>query len=251
VPQQLDPVHFGHLQIRHDDIGRELCRDSESDDAVRRRLHRKPLLLEKTLEARPRARFVVHDENSSFGFLLGHGVHVPPASSVPIARPVETSMLAGALLKGSVMTPAKSILVATDFSDISERATAYAIDLAGQLGARVTFLHVYELPVYVFFDGALAVTSDLAGSLSAAADGAMATLVARQKASGVPAEGRVSVGSPADEVQRVAEEIKADLIVVGTHGRRGLARAFLGSVAEIVVRTSTRPVLVVPSPQAA
>jgi nucleotide-binding universal stress UspA family protein len=79
----------------------------------------------------------------------------------------------------------------------------------------------------------------------------MATLVAKQKASGVPVEGMVRVGPPADEVQRAAEEVKADLIVVGTHGRRGLARAFLGSVAEIVVRTSTRPVVVVPSPQAA
>jgi nucleotide-binding universal stress UspA family protein len=149
------------------------------------------------------------------------------------------------------MNPAKSILVATDFSDISERATAYAVDLARLLGARVTFLHVYEIPVYSFFDGALVATSDLAASVSAAADGAMATLVAKQKASGVPVEGMVRVGPPADEVQRVAEEVKADMIVVGTHGRRGLARAFLGSVAEIVVRTSTRPVVVVPSPQAA
>jgi len=149
------------------------------------------------------------------------------------------------------MNSARSILVATDFSDISERATAYAVDLARQIGARVTFLHVYEIPVSSFFDGALAATADLASAVSAAADRAMATLVAKQKASGDPVEGMVRVGPPADEAHRVAEEVNADLIVVGTHGRRGLARALLGSVAEIVVRTSTRPVMVVPSAQTA
>jgi len=148
------------------------------------------------------------------------------------------------------MHPEKSILVATDFSDISARATAYAMDLARQLGARVTFLHVYEIPVYSFFDGAMTATSALAASVADAADGAMAALVAKHKASAVSVEGMVRVGPPADEVQRVAEEVKADMIVVGTHGRRGLARAFLGSVAEVVVRTSTRPVVVVPSPHA-
>jgi len=148
------------------------------------------------------------------------------------------------------MNSAKSILVATDFSDVSNHAAAYAVDLARQLGARVTFLHVYEIPAYSYFDGAMLATSELTASLSIAADGAMATLLNEQKASGVLVDGIVRVGSPTDEVQRVAEEIKADLIVVGTHGRRGLARAFLGSVAEVVVRTSTRPVVVVPAPHA-
>ena len=149
------------------------------------------------------------------------------------------------------MSAIRSILVATDFSAISAGATTYAIDLAGQLGARVTFPHVYELPMSSFFDGALVATSDLAASVAAAADGAMATLVAKDKGSGVPVDAMICVGSPPEEVLRVAERLDGDLIVVGTHGRQGIARAFLGSVAEIVVRTSARPVVVVPSPHPA
>jgi len=146
------------------------------------------------------------------------------------------------------MSCAKNILVATDFSDLSDHATAYAIELARQLGARVTFLHAFEIPGYSLLDASLMATADVAASISAAADGAMAALVAKQAASGIPVDGLVRLGPPADEVRRVADEMKADLIVVGTHGRRGLARAFLGSVAEVVVRTSKRPVVVVPDP---
>ncbi len=145
------------------------------------------------------------------------------------------------------MSTGKRILVATDFTDISGHASAYGVELARQLGAHVTFLHVYEIPIYSFLDGALVATSELAAALSRAADGAMQSLVAKYGGSESRVDGLVRVGSTADEVQRVAAEVGADMIVLGTHGRRGLARAFLGSVAEVVVRTSTRPVVVVPS----
>jgi nucleotide-binding universal stress UspA family protein len=147
------------------------------------------------------------------------------------------------------MTPAKSIVVATDFSEIADNATAYAVDLARRLGAKVTFLHAYEIPVYSFFDGSLVATADLAASIASASAGSMEALLTKYKGSGVAVDGVVRVGPPAEEVQRVAEEVKAELIVVGTHGRRGLARALLGSVAEVVVRTSSRPVVVVPFPR--
>jgi nucleotide-binding universal stress UspA family protein len=79
-------------------------------------------------------------------------------------------------------------------------------------------------------------------------NGAQAGLQAevdKRKGSGVEIKTVLRQGIPVDEVHSVADEVNADLIVVGTHGRRGLARALLGSVAENVIRTSMRPVLAI------
>ncbi|MCE9525416.1 MAG: universal stress protein, partial [Planctomycetales bacterium] len=63
--------------------------------------------------------------------------------------------------------------------------------------------------------------------------------------SNVPVERRLLAGDPAEAIIRLAETEKADLIVIGTHGRRGLRRVLMGSVAEVVVRTASCPVLTV------
>jgi nucleotide-binding universal stress UspA family protein len=64
----------------------------------------------------------------------------------------------------------------------------------------------------------------------------------------VPITHRLELGDPASEILRVAEEIKCDLIVLGSHGRGAIARLLMGNVAEHVVRRATCPVLVVKSP---
>ncbi len=70
--------------------------------------------------------------------------------------------------------------------------------------------------------------------------------LARKRIHGeVPHEVVVKVGQPAEAILRAAEELNPDLIVMATHGRRGMVRFFLGSVAERVVRESTRPVLTI------
>jgi nucleotide-binding universal stress UspA family protein len=143
----------------------------------------------------------------------------------------------------------KNIVVATDFGDIANHATVYAVELARELGARVTLFHAYEMPLYAYADGAMLATEDLVAGLSTTAESTMGELVALHRSKGVAVEAVVRLGAAADEVTRFADEIHADLIIVGTHGRRGLARALLGSVAEIIVRTSARPVLVVPFPE--
>ncbi len=139
------------------------------------------------------------------------------------------------------------ILVATDFSEIADDAIRAALELAGKLGAAVTLLHVYSLPTYLFFDGstwvpparvAADILSESAHRLALARDAAAP--------SGVPIETAVEEGAPAEQIVRYAAERGFDLIVVGTHGRRGLSRLALGSVAERVVRTSSLPVLTVP-----
>jgi len=139
----------------------------------------------------------------------------------------------------------KTILVPVDFSDTSERALDYAVDLAKQLGAKVVVMHAYELPVYGFPDGAFVATVEMATRIMNGAQAGLQAEVDKRKGSGVEIKTVLRQGIPVDEVHSVADEVNADLIVVGTHGRRGLARALLGSVAENVIRTSMRPVLAI------
>jgi nucleotide-binding universal stress UspA family protein len=139
----------------------------------------------------------------------------------------------------------KTILVPVDFSDTSERALDYAVDLAKLLGATVVVMHSYELPVYGFPDGAFVATVEMATRIMNGAQAGLQAEVDKRKGSGVEMKTVLRQGIPVDEIHSVADEVKADLIVVGTHGRRGLARALLGSVAENVIRTSHRPVLAI------
>lgn len=139
----------------------------------------------------------------------------------------------------------KTILVPVDFSDTSEKALDYAVDLAKSLGAKVVILHAYELPVYGFPDGAFVATVEMATRIMNGAQAALQACVEKRKASGVEMKIELRQGNPVDEVHSVADAVGADLICVGTHGRRGIARALLGSVAEQVIRTAKKPVLAI------
>jgi nucleotide-binding universal stress UspA family protein len=105
--------------------------------------------------------------------------------------------------------------------------------------------------VYGFPDGAYITAADLAAQLSNAAQQRLDAAVDSQKTSGIPMTRVLRDGVPWEEINAVAGETKADLIVIGTHGRRGLARALLGSVAENVIRTATQPVMVIHGPREA
>lgn len=137
----------------------------------------------------------------------------------------------------------KIILAPTDFSPASLSALDYAVDLAQKLGARVHVMHAYELPVIGFPDGVLTITADMADRLINAARSSLDEALARYAGRGVELTDALVQGDPRDAILTVAEEVGADLVVMGTHGRRGLARALIGSVAERVVRTSPVPVL--------
>ena len=138
----------------------------------------------------------------------------------------------------------KTILVAVDFSDSSEAALAYAVELAKPLGARLVVMHSYELPVYGFPDGALVASVEVATRIMQGAQTGLEGMVERYKGE-AQLDTIVRQGVAWEEVRAVAEEVDAGMIVIGTHGRKGLARALLGSVAEKILRTSTRPVLAV------
>jgi nucleotide-binding universal stress UspA family protein len=143
------------------------------------------------------------------------------------------------------MSKIQRIVVATDFSEIADTVVDQALDLARQLGASITLVHAYEIPIYGFPEGVLVAPPDIASRIGSSAEAQLERLAKRHADSGVPISTVLRMGAAWDEINAVAEEQSADLIVVGTHGRRGLARALLGSTAERILRTATRPVYAV------
>lgn len=139
----------------------------------------------------------------------------------------------------------KIILVATDFGEPSEAALSTAIDYAKVFGAEIVLMHAYEVPIVGFPDGAVMDIAELTTRLMEGAKEGLDRAIQLHEGSGVTIRAVVKQGDPWRMVNETAEEVGAGLIAVGTHGRRGLSRALLGSVAEKVVRTATVPVLTV------
>ncbi len=144
----------------------------------------------------------------------------------------------------------RKILVATDFSPDSERAIDAALELAHGNGGQVTLLHVYEMPPHSTpYLGMYVPAPELTADIVADTRRALEAQKARRATEGVAIEIAWAAGTPASEaaaeIVRYAAEHDFDLIVVGSHGRRGFRRLVLGSVAEAVVRTADRPVLTV------
>jgi nucleotide-binding universal stress UspA family protein len=141
------------------------------------------------------------------------------------------------------------LLVPVDFTETSERALGYAIELARRFEAKITIMHAYQVPVYGFPDAAYITSAELAAQISNVAQQRLDAITDAHKTDGVEVVAILRDGVAWEEINTVAGELKADLIVIGTHGRRGLARALLGSVAENVIRTSTVPVMVIHGPR--
>jgi nucleotide-binding universal stress UspA family protein len=140
------------------------------------------------------------------------------------------------------MAPIHTILYPTDFSEPSDYAFHLACAVARDYGARVIALHVEQLPVFAYGEGM--VPPDPEG-LQAAARGRLDQLAPYPT---VRVEQWLEEGDPIEVILEVAKEVNADLIVMGTHGRKGLARILLGSVAEQVGRQAPCPVLTVRTP---
>jgi nucleotide-binding universal stress UspA family protein len=147
----------------------------------------------------------------------------------------------------------KTILVPHDFSSGANHAAAIARDEAKAHGAKIVLLHVIDLPTQLQPD--TAILPDATGAPISVKDYAvnqaenhLKDLCERLGKDGVSATAFIRVGSPVDEINRFAEENAIGLIVMGTHGRSGLAHLLVGSVAERVVRTSKVPVLTIRHP---
>src|SRR5678815_589500 len=143
------------------------------------------------------------------------------------------------------MTLPTSILVPTDFSETAARALDYASALAAKLGARIHVVHVIGIPALGIPELGVALTSVTIDSLVRDNQAALDRLVDSRRNQATFGDVLLRTGDPRDMILQAANEVHADLIVIGTHGRRGLARALLGSVAEEVVRTAPCPVVTV------
>ncbi len=143
------------------------------------------------------------------------------------------------------MASFKHIILATDFTGASQGALETALALAGDCTAMLTIVHTCDVPPPVLSELPDAMTSFVQRARSKLDD-----LVASAQAASPGARGILKVGVPWEQILAAAAESRSDLIVMGTHGRRGLEHAVMGSVAERVVQFSPIPVLTVPGRKA-
>jgi universal stress protein A len=140
----------------------------------------------------------------------------------------------------------RQILYATDFSTTSRRALDTAMALAKSQKAKLTIMHVLAPIVLVPEQYLDAVTMDrLQNEARQWSSRQLARLSTRAKNNSVKASVLLREGDAAEQIVRACRSRKSDLIVMGTHGRRGLRKFFLGSVAERVVATAPCPVVTV------
>jgi nucleotide-binding universal stress UspA family protein len=143
------------------------------------------------------------------------------------------------------MNPIRHLLVAIDFDETSKRALDYAVNLSTQLGARLTVVHAYSLPVLNALDAEYIPTAAAAADKAEAHQKQLDARIAPFKARGLSISGVLRIGAAPEEVCTLAKEIGADLIVVGSHGRGPLGRALLGSVAATILHEAPVPVVTV------
>jgi nucleotide-binding universal stress UspA family protein len=133
------------------------------------------------------------------------------------------------------------ILVPTDGSDAANAAVPNAIDLAAKYDATLHVLYVADTTEY----STVTFEDDVVDPLEEEGEDVVDAVVAKADIEGVDARGVVMQGGVFETIQNYVADEGIDAVVMGTHGRRGLGRALLGSVTERVVRTSDVPVLTV------
>ena len=147
------------------------------------------------------------------------------------------------------MIAIKKLLVPTDFSEYSQFALKYAAAFAEGFAAKVYVMHVHEpYPQGAVFEG-MVYDSELVAKAEAKARGDLDAVVAQLTARQIQAEPVFAAGRPYIQIVRQAEKLEVDLIVLATHGRRGVSHLVFGSNAEKIVRLSPCPVLTVKHPE--
>jgi nucleotide-binding universal stress UspA family protein len=137
----------------------------------------------------------------------------------------------------------KKILFPTDYSSLSDAPLAYATALARDMGATLLIVHVEEPPMA--YGG-----GEMYYGVAEPDYDALRRMLENVKPTdpAVPCERRLVTGDPAGAIADLAASEGVDLIVMGTHGRTGLRRLLMGSIAEAVVRTAPCPVLIYKPP---
>ena len=144
-----------------------------------------------------------------------------------------------------------TILVATDFSEPSEAALTYGRELARNFGARLVVLHVAgNIVAFGGGDGAVVIDPEVQSQVEAGARERLESLISDEDREQLRASTALLISNATPQaITSYAKETKVDLIVMGTHGREGVMRVVLGSVAETVVRRAPCPVLTVHQPE--
>jgi nucleotide-binding universal stress UspA family protein len=145
----------------------------------------------------------------------------------------------------------RTILVPTDFGDASIAALDFAVDLVEGTDAKIYVLNTFEIPIVGLPDGIVVATAELTSRIVNAAQKGLDDAVARYEGRRVVMTPLLKQGDARKVILAQAKELDADLVCIGTHGRRGIARALIGSVAEGVVRSSPIPVVTVHAPAGA
>ena len=143
------------------------------------------------------------------------------------------------------MATFKHILVPTDFSETADRALDVALSIAAKFDAKVTVLHAYANPASAYpirMNDAIPWPKE---DVAALAQTKLRETVDKARQRGMSVESQLALGDAWQEIIDATKKLGIDMIVMGTHGRRGLPRMLLGSVAEKVVRSSTVPVVTV------
>jgi len=138
----------------------------------------------------------------------------------------------------------KHILVPTDLSEGAEQALDYACELAHLLGSQIHLLNVISIPALGVPELGVALTASMIDELVVNNQDAL-DRIARTRCMANLGQVLVRTGDARDVINATAQELGIELIVMGTHGRRGLSRALLGSVTETVVRSAPCAVLTV------
>ncbi|MGB8644856.1 MAG: universal stress protein [Anaerolineae bacterium] len=138
----------------------------------------------------------------------------------------------------------RKILVPLDGSSFGEAALAHARELAHCTGAEIALVRVAIQPLYEYATDPLLFQTVREDTEAASAE-YLQRVAAELSADGFTATVETCTGPVAETILDYAQEIQADLIVMSTHGRSGLARWFIGSIADKIVRASTLPVLLV------
>lgn len=145
----------------------------------------------------------------------------------------------------------ENILIATDGSKHSEHAAQMGIELAKLSKGKVTAIYVADVGRYfvpisdVGFNMASGAIDSIRSSILKSGETALTSIEDIAKNAGVPIESKVIEGRPAEDIIKLAEDSKMDVIVMGSIGKTGIEKFLLGSVAEKVVRGSKVPVLIV------
>jgi nucleotide-binding universal stress UspA family protein len=142
------------------------------------------------------------------------------------------------------MSEFKKILVPIDFSDVSNRAFFAAVDLAKGLGASLHAVHIVQIHPSSIPESGKVNMDEIEAAEEQSANESLDKLI-EEHGEGLEIARSLVHGDPVKQINKMVKEAHADVIVMGTHGRTGVAHLMMGSVAESVLRNADVPVMCV------